>query len=121
MRAPVSHLQRSRSRRAFLKEGLAASAGMSLLAGKPVAYAEDEHNHLTRGDVAMLRFAAAAEILESDLWTQNNELGGIQNNEAPGGSGNPVYPSRLKKFDKDLPQYIHDNADDEISHFMFLN
>ena len=124
MHAPGSRLQRSRSRRAFLKRGLtagAASAGMSLLAGNPVAFAEDEHNHLTRGDVAMLRFAAAAEILESDLWTQYNELGGIEDNEVPGGSGNPVYTSKLKKFDEDFPQYIHDNADDEISHFMFLN
>jgi hypothetical protein len=74
MHASESRLRRSRSRRAFLERGLAAgaaSAGMSLLAGNPVAFAEDEHSHLTRGDVAMLRFAAAAEILESDLWTVN--------------------------------------------------
>jgi hypothetical protein len=97
MRAPGSRVQRSRSRRAFLKRGLtagAASAGMSLLAGNPVAFAEDEHNHLKRGDVAMLRFAAAAEILESDLWTQYNELGGIQDNEIPGGSGKDATAQR---------------------------
>lgn len=124
MITPASRLKRSRSRRAFLKQGLtagAAGAGMSLLVGNPVALADDEHRHLTRGDVAMLRFAAAAEILESDLWTQYNELGGVQDNEVPGGSGNPVYTSALEKFDDDFPQYIHDNADDEISHFMFLN
>ncbi len=81
---------------------------MSLLAGNPVAGAEDEHRHLTRGDVAMLRFVAAAEILESDLWTQYNELGGIPDSEVPGGSGNPAHTSRLKKFDEDFPQCIHD-------------
>jgi len=84
MHSSASRFRRPRSRRAFLKRGLtagAASAGMSLLAGNPVAFAEDKHNRLTRGDVAMLRFAAAAEILESDLWTQYNEIGGIQDND----------------------------------------
>jgi hypothetical protein len=69
----------------------------------------------------MLRFAAAAEIIETDFWIQYNELGGIQDSEVPGGSGNPAYIAALQKLDGDFPQYIHDNTDDEITHFTFLN
>ncbi|MDQ6701737.1 MAG: ferritin-like domain-containing protein [Pseudomonadota bacterium] len=64
---------------------------------------------------------AAAEILESDLWEQYNELGGIQDKERPSGSGNPAYTAALKNLDSDMDQYIHDNTDDEISHRNFIN
>jgi len=124
MHVSRSRLQYSRSRRAFLRQGLsagAAGAGISLLTENHVAVAKDHRKKLTSGDVALLRFAAAAEIIESDLWTQYNELGGVPDNEVPGGSGNPIYTSKLKNLDEDFPQYIHDNADDEISHFTFLN
>jgi hypothetical protein len=40
---------------------------------------------------ASLRFLAAVETLESDLWQQYNELGGIQDSEVPGGSGSAAY------------------------------
>ena len=46
---------------------------------------------LSPGDAALLRFPAALEILEADFWIQYNELGGIQDDEVPGGSGNPAY------------------------------
>src|SRR5262249_17799274 len=82
---------------------------------------DDDHGRLTRGDAALLRFAAAAEILESDFWIQYNELGGVQDSEVPGGSGNATYISKLVLLDEDFPQYIHDNTDDEITHFTFLN
>jgi hypothetical protein len=91
---------------------------MSLLTGTPVVFAADK---LTRSDAALLRFAAAAEILESDFWIQYNELGGIPDSEVPGGSGNPVYTGKLENLDGDFPVYIHDNTDDEITHFTFLN
>jgi hypothetical protein len=52
---------------------------------------------------------------------QYNELGGIQDREVPGGSGNPDYTAALQVLDSDMPQYIHDNTDDEITHFTFLN
>ena len=46
---------------------------------------EDENDDgITTGDAALLRFAAAAEILETDFWVQYNELGGIQDSEVPG-------------------------------------
>src|SRR5206468_6017120 len=76
---------------------------------------------LNKGDAAMLRFAAAVETLETDFWIQYNELGGIPDSEVPGGSGNPVYTAALEVLDSDFPQYIHDNTDDEITHFTFLN
>lgn len=76
---------------------------------------------LTEGDAALLRFAAAAEILEADFWIQYNELGGVQDPEVPGGSGNPLYTAAIAVLDSDMAQYIHDNTDDEITHHQFLN
>jgi hypothetical protein len=76
---------------------------------------------LSAGDAAILRFLAAAETLEADLWQQYNELGGLQDNEVPGGSGSPIYTKALEKLDSDMPQYIHDNTDDEFTHWFFIN
>ena len=36
---------------------------------------------ISKGDAALLRFAAAAEIIESDLWLQYQELAGTQDDE----------------------------------------
>lgn len=121
------------NRRSFLKTGVAAGVvgvgiGFNLLGSSATAFAEDQdtefdrhHSSITRGDAAMLRFAAAAEILETDFWIQYNELGGVQDSEVPGGSGNPTYTGKLANLDEDFAQYIHDNTDDEITHFTFLN
>ena len=106
------------NRRWFMKKALAA--GGAVTAGARL-FADDDGRRLSKGDAAMLRFAAAAEILESDFWVQYNELGGIQDTEVPGGSGNPAYTAALQVLDSDFPQYIHDNTDDEITHFTFLN
>jgi hypothetical protein len=76
---------------------------------------------LTKGDAAILRFLAAAEIIETDLWQQYNELAGIQDSEVPGGSGNAAYTEAVAVLDEDMDQYIHDNTDDEISHAAFIN
>jgi hypothetical protein len=72
---------------------------------------------LTRGDADLLRFAAWAEIVESDLWVQYNELAGAT---TPTG-GNEAYTEALENLDEDMPQYITDNTDDELSHAAFLN
>lgn len=104
------------NRRWFLKKAL---AGGAVTAGAPLL--ADGSGRLSKGDAALLRFAAAAEILESDFWVQYNELGGIQDHEVPGGSGNPAYTAALEVLDEDFPQYVHDNTDDEITHFTFLN
>jgi hypothetical protein len=126
MRNPLFR-SKPRSRRSFLKQGVitsAAGAGLSLVAQNSSLLAKERdkpQRRLTRGDAALLRFAAAAEIVESDFWIQYNELGGVQDAEVPGGSGNPVYTEKLENLEEDFPQYIHDNTDDEITHFTFLN
>jgi hypothetical protein len=100
----------------------AATMGGGLLGSGVSAFAhEEESGLLTRGDASILRFLAAAEILETDLWVQYNELGGIQDSEEPSGSGNPLYTDALTILDGDMAQYIHDNTDDEFSHFKFIN
>jgi len=108
-------------RRSFLKgmgvTGAAMSAGTFLA---PRVVAEERSGRLDRGDAAILRFLCAAEILETDLWQQYNELGGIQDKEVPGGSGNPLYTA-LSQLDEDMDQYIHDNTEDELSHEKFIN
>jgi hypothetical protein len=97
--------------------------GAGILGGSTAVFADDEKSgRLTRGDAALLRFAAAAEILETDFWVQYNELGGVPNtSEVPGGSGNPAYTAALAVLDSDMAQYIHDNTDDEFTHQNFLN
>ena len=110
------------SRRSFLAKG--ATAGALTLAGgrlfidTPAALAGES---LPSGDVAILQFLAAAELLEADLWKQYNELGGVQDGEVSGGGGNRAYTKALAVIDKDMHQYIHDNADDEQSHADFIN
>jgi len=119
------------NRRAFLRNGVTATGattvGALLGTNASSLLAEqgpEEHSgRLTRGDAALLRFAAAAEILETDFWIQYNELGGIQDNEFPGGggTGNPAYTAALSMLDSDMAQYVHDNTDDEFTHQNFLN
>ena len=69
-----------------------------------------------------MQFLSAAEQIEADLWTQYSELGGTQDNEVSGvNSGNPLYTAALQILDGDMPQYIHDNTDDELRNHQFLN
>ena len=117
------------NRRSFLKNGLTAatiaSTGVGLLANGTAALAEsgpeERGGRLTRGDAALLRFAAAVEILETDFWVQYNELAGVQDSEEQSGTGNAAYTEALSKLDSDMAQYIHDNTDDEFTHQNFLN
>ena len=107
-------------RRSFLKTG--AIAGTALAAGASGAIAQlANSSRPTKGDISILQFLSAIEQIESDLWEQYNELGGIQDSEEPDGSGNPAYTAALKNLDGDMDQYIHDNTDDEFSHHAFLN
>src|SRR6516165_11581329 len=98
---------------------LAPVTALLLKGGK--ALGKELRRGLTEGDVAILRFLSALEILETDLWQQYNELGGVQDAEVPGGSGNKAYTDALVKLDGDMPQYIHDNTEDEFTHFNFIN
>ena len=114
--------RRLTNRRSFMLKGAAVGVG-AIGAGRLLAHPSpaSANGGLTNGDVAILQFLAAAELLEADLWEQYNELGGIQDWERPGGSGNKPYTRALSVLDEDLPQYIHDNADDEQSHASFIN
>jgi hypothetical protein len=124
-------------RRSFLK-GLGATGAVllpasALLMAKAQAQSDDRGGKLSKGDASILRFLAAAEILESDLWEQYWELssatgvnsGFASPNPATGTKptptgGNANYTTALQILDGDMPQYIHDNTDDEFSHSNFL-
>lgn len=109
------------SRRSFLGKTIALGAGTvgaGLLGSIRTAEASGS---LSAGDAALLRFPAALETIEADFWIQYNELGGIQDNEVPGGSGNPAYTAALTVIEDEMDAYIHDNTDDEITHWNFLN
>ena len=109
------------SRRSFLGKTIALGAGTvgaGLLGSIRTAEASGS---LSLGDAALLRFPAALELIEADFWVQYNELGGIQDSEVPGGTGNPAYTEALAALDEDMDQYIHDNTDDERTHHQFLN
>src|ERR1700740_1541168 len=104
-------------RRSFLKGLGIAGATLSataLLGSEANAQARTATGKLSKGDAALLRFAAAVELIEADLWQQYNELGGVN-------GGNPAYIAALSNLDGDMPQYIADNTDDELSHAAFLN
>jgi hypothetical protein len=124
-----SPTRRGSNRRSFLKRSMiagAATAGAGLLArGVPAFAAESKAIPITKGDVAILRFLAAAELIESDLWTQYSELGGLTPGQLPVETApfTPMntYQAALMNLDPDGPQYITSNTNDEISHAEFLN
>src|SRR5579875_1458103 len=129
------------SRRSFIQKGMltasGAALGTGLLANGLSIFGQEQDEdgmegkrHLNKGDIAILKFLAAVEIIESDLWLQYAELGGAQtqpngqpDNELPGlpTGGNPAYVAALQQLDGDMPQYIHDNTEDEFSHAAFIN
>ena len=117
-----------KARRSFIKHGVLAAGGagigLGLLDGRHAARAGDDgYGGPTQGDIAILQFLAAVELIESDLWLQYAELGGVQDKELPGlpTGGSAPYTAALSNLDADMPQYIHDNTEDEISHSAFLN
>jgi hypothetical protein len=120
-----SSMKNEINRRSFMRGGI-TTVGAGLVGGGASLFADDgrddhRNNRINRGDAALLRFAAAAEIIETDFWVQYNELGGVQDDEVPGGTGNPAYTAALAVLDEDMAQYVHDNTDDENTHQSFLN
>src|SRR5437773_1972219 len=113
--------KRAISRRSFLGKTIALGAGTVGAGLLGSIRAAEASGSLSQGDAALLRFPAALELLEADFWIQYNELGGIQDDEVPGGSGNEAYTDALEVLDDETPDYIHDNTDDEITHHTFLN
>jgi hypothetical protein len=123
------------NRRSFLKNGMVAAGAMTAPAGLvsgSAAFADAEDHPITKGDIAILTFLSALEQVEADLWIQYAELGGatnqglspivLQQNGKKIVTGlAPAYITGLLVLDGDMPQYIADNTDDEISHHAFLN
>ncbi|HLY20062.1 MAG TPA: ferritin-like domain-containing protein [Bryobacteraceae bacterium] len=115
MKDLLTNAKRPANRRSFMKLGLAvggAAMGSRLLAGSIPTLAGSP---LSSGDTAILRFLAAAELIEADLWQQYAELGGVTE-----GHQNP-YQIALQNLDGDASQYISSNTLDEQSHASFLN
>ena len=102
-------------RRSFLKRvglgGTVLLPAAGVLASKRVVRAAGFSRGLTRGDAAILRFLAAIEIIESDLWQQYNELA----------LGNESYQQALNVLDGDEATYVNLNTRDEFSHAAFIN
>lgn len=133
----ASLAKKSFNRRAFMRSSVIAGAvltGAGVMESVPAALAEPGKGGLTRGDAAILKWLAAAEIIESDIWLQYQELAGIQDNEVaqiastqipnypavtPGGS--TLYTNAVNQLDGDMSQYIHDNTEDELTHETFIN
>ena len=120
-------MNRTVNRRSLLQKGVmagAATVGAGLLGGGKAAFGQSSSGSLNKGDAAILRFLAAAELIESDLWIQYAELGGIGDNPPVEVDNNEMlnnYQIALSNLDGDGPQYIASNTIDEISHAAFLN
>jgi hypothetical protein len=131
LQSPVSPHEDSDSRwnRAFQRRSFLRGVGMAGVAALPAsalwASQASASDGLTDGDIAILQFLAAAELIESDLWIQYTELGGVPSDSesagVPTGGGNAPYVKALQNIDSDMGQYITDNTDDEVSHAAFLN
>jgi hypothetical protein len=116
------------NRRSLLQKGAmaagAATVGAALIGSETLAFGQSSDSSLTKGDVSILRFLAAAELIESDLWTQYAELGGLTSGvpiEIDGSQTLNGYQAALSNLDTDGPQYITSNTLDEVSHATFLN
>jgi hypothetical protein len=124
-------MNRSVNRRSLLKTGAlaggAVAIGAGLVGNATSAFADESKSRVTKGDIAILTFLSALEQVEADLWIQYAELGGATNQglspiDIPFKTGlAPDYITGLLVLDGDMPQYIVDNTDDEISHHRFLN
>jgi hypothetical protein len=114
------------NRRSFMRKGLfagTATIGAGLIGGK-VASGQGLRGP-TRGDIAILTFLAAVELIEADLWQQYAELGGLTPGQQPVETAafTPMntYQAAMMNLDSDGPQYISSNNTDEQSHAAFLN
>ncbi len=104
---------RPTSRRAFFRGAAFAGAGVGLagVAGAQILPTTSPGPGITQGDVDILRFLAAAEFLETDLWDQYWELA----------AGNEAYGRALNNIEDELVTYTCDVAAAERSHAQFIN
>ena len=87
----------------FAASGLGMMDAKAALAGAPPV--------LNKGDVAILQFLAAAELVETDLWGQYSELA----------THNPGYRAALQSIKDSVPDYVNGDFADEMSHASFIN
>jgi len=104
---------RKLGRRLFMKS--LALGGASLMPiGAALADGDSGRTRLgsiTDGDAAILRFLAAAEILETDLWEQYTDFVDVDS----------AYTNALEVIDDNMATYVDQNTADEFSHQDFLN
>src|SRR5271154_1706604 len=119
MKRSETLFKKKSNRRSFLKHGMVAAGGAGLAASgvstfgaQNSPFGAQNSGRLTPGDTAILRFLAAAELIESDLWIQYAELGGIGNNPPVEIENSPLnnYQIALSNLDGDGPQYIASNT-----------
>src|SRR5258708_38581365 len=102
MKKVESTIEKRANRRSFLKNGIAAAGAVTVGAGMmssglSALGADREHGGITEGDAAVLRYLAAIELIETDLWQQYNELGG---QDAP----SSAYKTGPQQLDGDMPR-----------------
>ncbi len=105
------------SRRSFLTRAGTMAGGSALLAGGLMsgslnrANADTFNDEPSQGDIDILKFLAAAELIEDDLWQQYAELA----------SDNKQYQKQLQRIDRAIPRYVNDDRDNERSHHQLIN
>jgi hypothetical protein len=101
------------NRRAFLTKAATVGIGLpfaGILGTATTAFAS-EGSGPTPSDIAVLKFLAAAEFVEEDLWGQYCELA----------TNNSGYRDALRRIDVSLPAYICQDHNDERSHAALIN
>jgi hypothetical protein len=99
--------------------GRSSNGRGGLFGADKVAFGQSSSGRLNKGDVAILRFLAAARLIESDLWIRDAKLGGIGDNppiEIDPNEQLNNYQIALLNLDGDGPQSISSNTIDEIRH-----
>jgi hypothetical protein len=93
--------------------GSAGAQGRGAIRGRAAASSTGTQGSggITAGDAAILRFLAAAELLEQDLWQQYAELA----------TNNQPFNNALANIDSDMVSYVVQNSNDEFAHQAFLN
>ncbi|MGI8958601.1 MAG: ferritin-like domain-containing protein [Bryobacteraceae bacterium] len=105
--------EKAASRRSFLQSGITAgvaAAGSGFLA-EQIAFGESGGGRPSPGDVAILSFLAAVELVEDDLWGQYCLLA----------VKNDGFNRALRNIDPSPVRYNCDIRRDERSHALFIN
>ena len=105
------------SRRSFLVKGAAAGA-VTLGAGRLLGDASPAFasGGLTKGDAAILRSWPRPRSSRPTSGSSTTSSPGSRTARSRAEAGTDAYTEAVAVLDEDMPQYIHDNTDDEISH-----